>query len=259
MSARPAETPSAAPAAPGPLDLKPGASRAEKARALLALLEPGGTPTALPEGHLRSLARDLIASVEARRDQPASSSHATTVVAGSAPAAGQAAAEERKPSPPAGHTSPSGLAPSPGYAAKLFSRSRPLSLKPGLPGSRVAKATPAPQQPTPAPAPAKAAPSRQPTALTRGRLTLSAPVPHRVEPEVGAEDWRVPPSDLRRLVSETLDPSERAREHPVVAAIGLLGRPAREQAAELRALPTGHLRAVHRALRQLEQGGPMTS
>ena len=40
-------------------------------------------------------------------------------------------------------------------------------------------------------------------------------------------------------------------EHPAIVAITLVGRPALEQAAALRALPRGQARAVHRALRML--------
>ena len=97
MSARPAPDPARqAPSAAGS-----GPSRAEQARALLALLEPGGAAGPLPAGSLRGLARDLVASIEAR--------DATAVSADAADA-------DPVPPPPPRPT--------------LFSRLRPVTLTP---------------------------------------------------------------------------------------------------------------------------------
>ncbi len=183
-------------------------SNAEKARALIGMLEQGGTASAsVPPERLRDWAADLIRTVEgARAAAPATS----------APAIGPA-----RPGQPA-----------PGPARRsLFTNAPP----------RLAPATPVPAAPPPRPA-------------QTGRLTLTAPMPHRavVDTVPAVETGVLTPAQVRRIVFETIEAGTLGREHPAIVALTLMGKPTLEQAAALRRLPGGQVRAVHRMLRQLE-------
>ncbi|WP_179380984.1 hypothetical protein [Jannaschia marina] len=186
-------------------DRKPAAAlpvtNAEKARALIAMLEPGEKQAAAhsPE-QLRAWARDLIRTVEG---------------------SGRGAGTVSPPSPkPKRHA--------------LFSKAAPTLTAP------------------PAAAPTRPEPVRPRAAA---RMTLAAPVQH--EPvAAAAPDVRLPPADVRRIVEATVEPATLAREHPAVIAMTLIGKPTIEQAAALRRLPGGQVRAVHRALRQFEGAEP---
>jgi hypothetical protein len=97
-------------------------------------------------------------------------------------------------------------------------------------------------------------PVRRPT--VGPRLTLTAPEPYRPDrrAETPLQSTMLAPDSVHRLIAETFDTASMAREHPAVIAMSLMGKPSLEQASDLRALPGGQVRAVHRALRQLEQG-----
>ncbi|MFO6464898.1 hypothetical protein ACK8OR_10935 [Jannaschia sp. KMU-145] len=93
--------------------------------------------------------------------------------------------------------------------------------------------------------------------VARPRLNLSAPMPI---PDRAMADPSIPSpllgrSAVRRLIETTTDPSGFAREHPAVIASAMAGRPPLEQAAKLRQLSGGRIRAVHRALREIEAQG----
>lgn len=182
------------------------ATNADKARALIAMLEQGrDAPTDVPPDRLRDWARDLIRTVE-----------------GSAPAAApsQPAAQRRR---------------------RLFSADAP----------KLAPTSPA--------APPRAAPPAPQSAPT-GRLTLTAPMPHSPEGPAKAASPALhstfSTAEVRKVVDATLDPATLGREHPAIIAMTLLGKPTLEQASALRSLAGGQVRAVHKALRQLEQATP---
>ncbi|CTQ49082.1 hypothetical protein [Jannaschia donghaensis] len=168
-------------------------TNAEKARALIAMLEPG---QAAPEGvspeRLRDWANDLIRTVE-----------------GEAP----------KAPPP--------------RRRRLFTKAPPTL------------STPVSPQPT----------GGTPTSPA-SRLNLTAPMPHRPQAQAGSGVSTDPSvfaaADVTRIVDATLDRATLAREHPAIIAMTLLGKPSMDQASALRSLPGGQVRAVHRALRQLE-------
>ncbi|WP_298437040.1 hypothetical protein [uncultured Jannaschia sp.] len=94
----------------------------------------------------------------------------------------------------------------------------------------------------------------------RPRLTLSAPMPiaNRAAADPSMPSPILGRRDVRRLIETTTDPSGFAREHPAVVASAMAGRPPLEQAAKLRQLSGGRVRAVHRALRQIEAQGADT-
>ena len=185
------------------------ATNAEKARALIAMLEQGqDAPQGVPPERLRDWASDLIRTVEA----------------------GQAGAGRVKvPEPPA---------PAPTLRRRsLFKTAAPtLTATPTTP-----PATP----PVRATAPV-------------GRLNLTAPMlhdPHGAQiPDATAPKIQAMfnPVNVRKVIDATIDPATIAREHPAVIAMTLMGKPSIEQAASLRSLPGGQVRAVHKALRQLE-------
>ncbi|SDY45067.1 hypothetical protein SAMN05444004_101472 [Jannaschia faecimaris] len=106
-----------------------------------------------------------------------------------------------------------------------------------------------------------AAPSTRPVPEGQpSRLTLTAPTPHRSAPTMKPAPSLTPAiftqGDVRKVIATTIDPVTLAREHPAVIAMTLLGKPSMDQASALRSLPGGQVRAVHRALRQLEQSQP---
>ena len=205
--------PKAAKAGPAP------ATNADKARALIAMLENGGDGASVPSERLRDWARDLVNTVERRPGQ-------TQPPRTASPAAREAAAP-----------------------ARLFSTAPPVLTE----GPPVAVPQSAPAAHAPDAVPACEPVSRTATA---GRLTLTAPMPHAEKPAARSAVPSVPPvhapADIRRLVDATVDPGSVAGEHPAVIAMTLAGKPPLEQAGALRRLPTGQIRAVHRALRQIE-------
>lgn len=103
-------------------------------------------------------------------------------------------------------------------------------------------ATPEPAAAPETPPEAEAAP--QPEA----RRPLPPPLPE--PPFVKPANW----DEVRSMIGRTVDPVAMAREHPAVIAMTLVGRPTLDQAAAFRGLPAGQVRAVHRVLRQMEQG-----
>ena len=180
-------------------DVPAPVTNADKARALIAMLEGGAGKAKgdISEARLRDWARDLVETVE-KSATPAPS---------------------RDPAP---MTAPPPRADPP----RLFTRAAPvLTAEPAAP--------------------------RPPAA----RLTLGAPMPH--VPATPASRPVARPAilsrdDVTKLVAATVDPASLSREHPAIVAMTLAGKPSLEQAAALRALPGGQMRAVHRALRQLE-------
>ncbi|WGH80162.1 hypothetical protein [Jannaschia ovalis] len=212
------------------------AARPDAARALLEMLESGQSAPA--PVHLRDLAAQLVAEVEARRadsgtparDEPGDVARAPARHSpeGRAPraaddprAAGRLTLRPpRAPDPMPAADAPGAPAPESADSRRLFSKAAPMAL------------------------PAAASP--------RSRLTLSLPRP------LVAEDRSTPalapghsPEDVRKIVAAARDPQGLGREHPAIIAIGLEDRSPRDQAAALRKLGGGQVRAVHRALRQL--------
>ena len=214
---RPPSAPRIDPAPPrraGPATT-PASANAEKARALMAVLEQGGDGSAagVAPDRLRDWARDLVETVERRRP-------ATDAAAG--PASAAAASGPSRPVDV-------GTAP----PARVFSTAAPV-----LNESRA-------ETPPPPTRPAAAA-----------RFRLSAPSPLAPPPAAASATSTPvaarPAAEVRALIAGTVDPSTLGDEHPAVIAMTLVGRPTLEQAATLRRLPGGQVRAVHRALRRLE-------
>ena len=192
-----------------------GPSRADKARALLSILEPGkGAPSDVPPDRLRDWANELIRTVE-----------------------GEKAAAAAAPAP---------AAPVKPVRRALFTKAPPTLSRPP---ERTPPAVPA------APAPRRAA-ATPATSAPASRASLSAPLPHETEDRPADTASITPPlfaaADVARIVEATLDSATLGREHPAIVAMTLLGKPTIEQAAALRTLPGGQVRAVHRALRQME-------
>lgn len=186
---------SLAQAQPQPAAAQP-VTNAEKARALIAMLEPGNAaPAGVPPERLRDWASDLIRTVEG----------------GKGPAADVPAPRRRR----------------------LFTKAPP-------------KLTP-----EPAAEPARVRVESQPS-----RLTLTAPMPHTPAGPTASAHPSSPSAysaeDVRKIIDATIDPATLAREHPAIIAMTLLGKPSMEQAGALRNLPGGQVRAVHKALRQME-------
>ncbi|MGB3407631.1 MAG: hypothetical protein WBA67_09060 [Jannaschia sp.] len=203
------------------------ASPADKAQALLALLGDDArgmglatkaTPGAdIPPEHLRRMARDLIAQVEAQSRKP-----------------------QRKSAPPDSATArrDSHIADDP-ERRQVFSRAAPLALQ----------ADPPVAMPPPVASTAPVA-SQAPQSLAK---TAASPVPtplSYIEPP--SPPVMLTAAEVRRLVAEGFDPATPGREHPAIVALTLQGRAPLQQAAALRLLPRGQVRGVHRALRLLE-------
>lgn len=172
-------------------------TNADKARALIAMLEKKEGAADVPPERLRDWARDLIRTVERETAKPAEA---------------------------------------PVVRRRLFTKAPP-------------KLTPPPV-------------ARATAENTPSRLTLTAPMPHtpatpaRSTPSIGQGVHA--PEDVRKILDATLDPAALSREHPAIIAMTLLGKPSLEQASALRTLPGGQVRAVHKALRQLEFNTPRT-
>ena len=200
-----------------------GPSRADKARALLSILEPGkGAPSDVPPDRLRDWANELIRTVE-----------------------GEKAAAAAAPAP---------AAPVKPVRRALFTKAPPTLSRPP---ERTPPAAPAPRRAAAAPAPAPVRAAATPaTSAPASRASLSAPLPHETEERPADTASITPPlfaaADVARIVEATLDTAMLGREHPAIVAMTLLGKPTIEQAAALRTLPGGQVRAVHRALRQME-------
>ncbi|SFJ42020.1 hypothetical protein [Jannaschia pohangensis] len=189
-------------AAPDPV---PSASNAEKARALIALLEAreqGAAGTQAPPEHLRDWARDLIRTVEARRADPKTE---------------PAQAPTKAP-------------------VRLFSTAAPRLTDPVAPPPQ---AKPISEPAHDVPRELAAAVAQPPTPSGR-TATMASPT--------------LAPAEVRKLIDGAFDPAMMAREHPAIIAMTLVGKPSMEQAAALRSLPSGQVRAVHKALRQMQMG-----
>ncbi len=203
---------------PAPSQDAAAVSNAEKARALLAMLDGNGGATPPPD-RLRAWARDLVNTVEQRKA-------ATPTAPGGAPRSAPAADVVQAPQPTAYAKPP----------ARVFSKAAPL------------------QAPPPA-APPPPAVTRQPSS----RLTLTVPEPHvprAPASEAPMPPVRVAPAEMDKIMEQAINPADIGREHPAIIARTLAGKTSLEQAAALRRLPGGQVRAVHRALRQLEQSCP---
>lgn len=199
-------------------------TNAEKARALIAMLEAksGSTPAVAPD-RLRDWARDLVETVEKSRKEPSSP-------------------------------------PRPAAKAKLFSTApprleavtkEPPTARPSTSSASAHKAQAAEPEILPRAAP----PSSRMRAAPKGRMTLTAPRqqdPVAAASQTPVESAEIAPSEIRKLVQATVDPATMTREHPAIIAMTLVGKPSIEQAGALRSLPGGQVRAVHRALRTLE-------
>ncbi len=240
----------------------PAASNADKARALMALLESGGGAGAegIPAARLRDWARDLVETVE-RAAVPAPKPEEK------AEARPEARVEPRLEAKPDLKPEPRLTASRPAlphFFTKappvLVDRGEPAPAAPAVP-PLAAFAPPPAAVPRPAMAPV-APPAAAYSEVARppaSRMTLGAPMPH-APPRPQATVGTCPPvlsrQEVDRLVASTLDPhgdpAVLAREHPAIVALTLLGKQTLQQAAVLRGLPGGQMRAVHRALRQLE-------
>ncbi|UWQ18446.1 hypothetical protein [Jannaschia sp. M317] len=206
-------------------DPSPARTPAEKAQALLALLgeEAGaigvrGTPPGAPisDDHLRRMARDLISQVEARPPKTTPAEAATD--------------------------------PGPGPKRTLFRNPAPLA----QPMPETASAPRAARAPAPEDSPAMPARADLTPPRPERQARLSVPRPFAPPAEVARPAPVLPMSEVRRLIAEGVDAEAPGREHPAVVALTLDGLPPLEQAAALRRLPRGQVRAVHRALRLLE-------
>lgn len=248
-----------------------GTSNADKARALIALLESGGGAGAegIPAARLRDWARDLVETVEraappapARKPEPRSE-----------PEPQSESQSESQPEPRSEVKPEPRLTASRGAPPRLFTKAPPVLVDRAPPAAPVtpaatASAPPAPSYVAPpvAPPPVAASPVAAPVAAyseaaraSAPRMTLGAPVPHMPpQPQTGgaARPAILSRHEVDRLVASIVDPAgdpaSLGREHPAIVALTLLGKPTLKQAAVLRALPGGQMRAVHRALRQLE-------
>lgn len=197
----------------------PASPNAEKARALMAMIEQGGDGSAAgvaPE-RLRDWARDLVETVERRQRE------------------GRLPPGSSKPAARTAAAATADAAVGPARPARLFTTAAPVLID------------------APAPAPQHVA-ARPWAAVTQPGY--DAPMPYAPPHAAAPPSAMRARAELRSLIEATVDPENLAREHPAVIAMTLAGRPTLEQAAALRRLPGGQTRAVRRALRQLELGRP---
>ena len=215
------------PAGPAVSAPSEGAAPIDRAQALLALLGEdarkiglGGTTAGsaeIPQDRLRLLARDLIAQVEGQRAaQPGS----------------------KAPAPPVARAEPSPIDEGIGRR-QLFSSPSPLSRRAAQPEADRASPAAPPAAPEPRIQAVVARPETMPTPMAQPRP--AAPAARMLSAD-----------EVRRLVHEGYDPALSGAEHPAIVALTLEGKPPLQQAAALRELPRGQVRAVHRALRLLE-------
>lgn len=213
----------------------------EKARALLALLEAGDTSKVPPE-RLRDWASDLVRTVERQKaDAKAQKAEAP------APRPREAETAPRRASiaaaPPA--VAPAKAAPEPKREpgqprrSRLFRSSAPTLAQ----GTTPQSATPA----IPA-APVRPALASQAAHLPRPMTAVG----RQSHPQVVQVRPMPTRAQVRTMVNAAVNPATLPDEHPAVIALTLTGKPSIEQAKALRSLPGGKIRAVHRALRQLE-------
>ncbi|WP_299843484.1 hypothetical protein [uncultured Jannaschia sp.] len=232
------------PAKPTPDPLADAVTNPEKARALLALLEAGDTSKVPPE-RLRDWASDLVRTVE-RQKADAKAQKAE------APAPRPRAAETAPPRAPVA-AAPAAVAPAkaapepkrePGQPrrSRLFRSSAPTLAQGTAPQSATPAIPAAPVRPAPT-APASQAPHLPRPMTAVGRQSQPQAVQVRPMPTR---------AQVRAMVNAAVNPATLPDEHPAVIALTLTGKPSIEQAKALRSLPGGKVRAVHRALRQLE-------
>lgn len=220
-------------------------TNAGKARALLAMLEQGSDASAAgiePE-RLRAWARDLVETVERRR--------AASESEGATPAALEPKARLFKTPAPK-------MMPASGGAAVPDTAERPSGPQIGAATAEVRPQN-LPVQPVSAARLAAAAAFRLPEAAPTPAALSDLPVQHVTEgvrPSTEVAPAMLTRMEVRRLIDATTDPETLAREHPAIIAMTLVGRSTLEQAAALRRLPGGQVRAVHRALRLMEGAAP---
>lgn len=213
-------------AAASPRTAEPATGPNARAQALLAMLgdsakgmglDGGAQGGSIPPEQLRQMARDLVAQVESREGSGRSK---PSVPARPAPASATASVTDTASSP------------DPAPRRSLFSKPAPLTTSDPDPVAEVAISQ---------------------AQVRHARFSMPAPIQPAARPQTAS--ILLPKDDLRRLVTEGLDPSHPGREHPAIVALTLEGLPPLEQAAALRRLPRGQARGVHRALRLREAAG----
>ncbi|GIT91642.1 hypothetical protein JANAI62_20990 [Jannaschia pagri] len=220
----------------------PDASRPDtpkdRAQALLALLgEDGSIDTQggaapMPPERLRELARDLIAQVEARSG-------------GSEPSG-----DEVRAAPPGAAPNPEpqeedGTSPAhPLGTHRVFRSDAPLAF------SEVLEQTAPPPDPQPVETPTQ--PAVEPTDDHVSLPEVLSPTPQPQADQLAPSSPLLSQDDVMRLVDGGIDRQAVSQEHSHIIALSLRNLPPLDQAAALRALPRGMVRAVHRAMRLIE-------